>query len=945
MARIFSTPVATLILLCSSVGSVVAENADLQAAREHYQRGRYAEAAEAYERIADDEALQIPVALGRYEIHMTQGEWQAAADILKQVAQQPAKHAAVQAAIAELNFKQGQYTQARSHAETALKISPDNLRARLILAHVQTETGELKAAQENYVWFVRYYNRVQPTSAEDLLYVAQGSLQYARWKSSSQIFGFVLNTLAPDALKDNPACWQAHDIAGSILREKYNRAQALPELERALAMNPHATSVHIEFAAAAWQKHKLEEAATHAKRALTINPQSIEARQILADLAIQAGKLDDAQEVTEQALKTNPHEQRTLARQAAIHLLKDGGPASEVWQKLLLHVRNRSTEKIAGDINKSNDSVVALVLALHRENPSPGEFWNILGELLEGRRKFQQATDCFQTAIDIMPQLAAAKTNLGMLYMRVGQTDKAATTLDEAFTADRFHVRVSNLRKVLKLLDGYATIETEHFIIRVDNTQDEILGHYMAEYLEEIYPELTKKFGYEPPGRTIFEIYHDGKGLSAHQWFSARMVGLPWIQTIGASTGMIVALASPTAVEKPYNWARVLKHEYVHILTLQQTGFNIPHWFTEALAVTSEGTPRPGEWNELLLERVPKNKLWSLLNLNDGFIRPESPDDWQFAYCQSRLYAQYMIEQFGEDIIAELLDAYKRNLPTEKAIPEVFDISLEKFEAGYLKFLQEIVAGLQSGQPRVQETTLADAEKAWLADPEDFDAAAVYAQQLLIAKQFPQAEKLATTLNKKQPQDPRSALVLAQLKLRQRDLQAAIALMEPAVDLKQPHPKLLELLGRSQLIAKDHAAAIRWFELGRETFPHELDWERNLAKAYLADGETEKLIPVLESLVQRAGDDSSIRKTLMQFAFNEKKYERTIRYGKLVIEIDALDAEVHRTLGLAYLELQQPEPAIRELQFALKLEPGDETAGKALRLARALQEKSAIKAD
>ena len=31
------------------------------------------------------------------------------------------------------------------------------------------------------------------------------------------------------------------------------------------------------------------------------------------------------------------------------------------------------------------------------------------------------------------------------------------------------------------------------------------------------------------------------------------MVGLPWIQTIGASTGMIVALASPTAVDKPFN--------------------------------------------------------------------------------------------------------------------------------------------------------------------------------------------------------------------------------------------------------------------------------------------------------------------------------------------------------------------------------------------------------
>jgi len=49
--------------------------------------------------------------------------------------------------------------------------------------------------------------------------------------------------------------------------------------------------------------------------------------------------------------------------------------------------------------------------------------------------------------------------------------------------------------------------------------------------------------------KTQFEIYHNAKGLAAHQWFSARMIGLPWIQTFGASTGAVVALTSPTAME------------------------------------------------------------------------------------------------------------------------------------------------------------------------------------------------------------------------------------------------------------------------------------------------------------------------------------------------------------------------------------------------------------
>src|SRR5262249_49191426 len=293
---------------------------------------------------------------------------------------------------------------------------------------------------------------------------------------------------------------------------------------------------------------------------------------------------------------------------------------------------------------------------------------------------------------------SAPKTALGMLYMRTGQMDEAKALLDQAFDADPYHVRVSNMRKVLKLLDGYQTIATEHFVIRVDSQADLILGRYMAEFLEDEYPALVRQFGYEPKTRTQFEIYNKSKGLSAHQWFSARMVGLPWVQTIGASTGMIVALASPTATDKPFNWARVLKHEFVHILTLQETNFNIPHWYTEALAVLSEESPRPEIWNQLLVERVPKGDLMTLDNLNQAFVRPNTPVDWQMAYCQSRLYAEYMLEKFGPESTSKLLAAYRDNLSTEQAIPKLFGVEKPVFEQGYRDYLETIVSQLRARQ-------------------------------------------------------------------------------------------------------------------------------------------------------------------------------------------------------------------------------------------------------
>ena len=174
-----------------------------------------------------------------------------------------------------------------------------------------------------------------------------------------------------------------------------------------------------------------------------------------------------------------------------------------------------------------------------------------------------------------------------MLYMQIGRETEARSLFDTAFAADPFNVRAFNMIKVLKHMASYTSIDSGHFSVVIDPTQDELLGRYMSKYLESVYPALTTRFGYSPPGRTKIEI------LKNHEWFSGRTVGQPFVPTVGACTGRVVALASPRATRIPYNWARVLDHEVVHVITLQQTEFNIPHWYTEALAVESEGYPRP----------------------------------------------------------------------------------------------------------------------------------------------------------------------------------------------------------------------------------------------------------------------------------------------------------------------------------------------------------------
>ncbi len=51
---------------------------------------------------------------------------------------------------------------------------------------------------------------------------------------------------------------------------------------------------------------------------------------------------------------------------------------------------------------------------------------------------------------------------------------------------------------VLKHMESYKPILTEHYSVLVDPKQDELLGKYMGRYLESIHGELTTRFGYSP---------------------------------------------------------------------------------------------------------------------------------------------------------------------------------------------------------------------------------------------------------------------------------------------------------------------------------------------------------------------------------------------------------------------------------------------------------------
>ncbi len=908
--RASTAPVAAVWLM-SVVPLVVAADeptAPLRAARKLFLSGKYAEADEAYAALVEKHPLAAT--LGRARSSAAVGKDEEAAsllaaaltDVAKAADAKPSTVAKLHAEQARLAFDHGDHGMAVKGATAALALDPQCLHARWLQAELHRTAGRLGEADGAYKWFVDYYNATDTfADPDDLRYVGLAAAQYARWNRLSDQFEFLVNDLFPSALQQDAAYWPAHYEAGLLFLEKYNEAEAAKSLQAALALNPQAAEVHAALARLALQNFNLDAARRSVRRALEVDPQLQAARQAEADIRLANFDAVEAIRLLEAARKLNPVDEATLGRLAAAYAVVDG------WV----------------DAAEKSDRFKRLVAEVEARNPHAGEFYFALAQTFDQVRRFPAAAKYYRLAAERMPQLTTVRGELGLVAMRLGDEVEARRLLDESFAVDPFNVRVSNMRKVLDVLNEYAVLETPHFIIRFDRGRDELLAKYAARYLEEqVYPELTKQYGFEPEGKSLFEIFNRSRNTDGHGWFSARMVGLPYVGTVGACAGKMVALASPNGMDEPFNWARVLKHEFVHVLNLQQTNFNIPHWFTEALAVESEGSPRSEVWNRLLAERVPKGELFNLDTINLGFIRPKSSLDWQLAYCQSQLYAQYMLKTYGADALAKMLEAYHDNLDTPAALRRSFDVEQADFERGYSDFVKSIAQGLSSVAPD-DEMSLAELVRRHREEPNDADAAARLGAAFLARNDYAQARKSAAAALSTTPRHQKASYVLARIRMVVGEEEAALDLLNGALDRQAPDVDLLTLLASLRFKAGEYDEAERLYTLGAEKFPYDVKWRKALAKTYLVTKNEARLAGALESLAAADPDDLLVRKKLAQLALARGDFASARRWAEEALFCDVQDVEAHRMFGEALAADGRAAEAVAEFEAAVTLEADD----------------------
>ncbi len=849
-----------------------AQLVELASAEQLLLRGNYAESQAAYQALLEE--LPVQAALGLSYCHWERGKLdKAQASLRRQLAK--AKHPApLHAQLAWLTLQAGDWSDCRKHAEQALALDDQNVQAAWVRAELLRSTGETEQAAPAFRELADRYDQTGRKSERprELYWFGRALAQHARLNQDKSRFRQLTTELHPRILSLEPNFWPAHCETGRLLLEKFNASDAETAFNDALQINPQAADAHAGLARLALHEFQLDRVRRNVTRALKVNPSHIDALLCRADMHFAGLQPAKALTTLQEASKTNPHHSATLGRTSAAYslLTRPGNDAHLADSNEVLHT------------------------AL--SHASQGEFYAAKGAAFEHARRYPQAGANLQRAIEVMPELLGPRGQLGMIEMRLGHEAKARELLQESFRRDPYNVRVKNQLEVLDLLDSYASRETAHFVIRYDPDHDEALADHMARYAEQCYDKLTATFDFELPEKALLEVFHDGQGIEARQWFGARMVGLPNIHTIAACGGNIVAMVSPTAERRKINWADILRHEIVHLINLQQTNYAVPHWLTEGCAVWQEHRPRRPAWEKLLVRRAPLGEVFNLDTINLGFLRPRSADDWQLAYCQAEMYVDLIARDHGVEGVRRLLGAYRDNLPPEEAIAESLGTAKSSVEASYVKHLSQVVDGLGRRQSLSDPPKLSELTERWEENPTDFDVGAQLALARLRRGDYPGAGQLARQVLEAQSDQPLARLVKAKLLARIGDEQAAQSELQGVVEGRSPLPEALKLLAGIHLRKGNFDAAKQLYQRGADAEPGELQWTKALAVVAIRQQDSDELNRLLVRIASAEPDNLVTRKKLLQLAQADEDQDQLQHWANEVLHIDPDDVPATRVL-------------------------------------------------
>jgi len=649
----------------------------------------------------------------------------------------------------------------------------------------------------------------------------------------------VLDELFTRAIKNDPNCLDAYLAAGDLALAKQDYDLAADQYRDAMKRFGKDPEVHFGLARAFYQSDR-NQMIQSLDAALYINPNHVPSLLLLAEHQIDCENYAGAGKLLDKAISVNPWHPEAWAYRAVLsHLANDPNAVASHHKKALKYW------------------------------PTNPKVDYLIGRKLSQKYRFAEGAAFQRQALKYDPNYLPAKIQLAQDLLRLGEEQEGWKLAEEVHKADAYNIEAYNLSNLHDHMSEFETLRAEGFIIRMDKHEADIYGDMVIELLQEAKARLCEK--YSTKGRLtagsqldtpiVVELFPN------QQDFAVRTFGMPGGEGfLGVCFGNVITANSPNA-QRPISFKALLWHEFCHVVTLNLTQNKMPRWLSEGISVYEE-LQRDPTWGQRMNPEyrgmILGDKLTPIGELSAAFISPPTPNHLQFAYYESALVVEFIVERYDLDslksILADLAKGEQINDAISKHAAPIKDIE-QQFEQFARKRAENLAPEIDFEKPDKEQFDPADYVMLleWIEEhPNNFWALTLYAKALLANRKWAEA--------------------------------------------KEPLEKLIALY--PQYAGEDNAY-------------------RLLAEVHRQLGETEQEKEVLGRLAMISSDAIYAYGRLVEIATEKEDWQSVLKYGEKYMSVYPMLAQLHWQLGRAAEELGRDEQAIQSYRCLLMLDPAD----------------------
>ncbi|MGD2065263.1 MAG: peptidase MA family metallohydrolase [Dehalococcoidia bacterium] len=226
---------------------------------------------------------------------------------------------------------------------------------------------------------------------------------------------------------------------------------------------------------------------------------------------------------------------------------------------------------------------------------------------------------------------------------------------------------------------------------------DTVFAQELMDACEEGLTRSTQDIGAYPEKPIEIYIYASTVDLKGAMIFPQE-----WTGGVAFTAFSTIAIGIPPS---ELDWGkRALVHELMHLVVHQATFSpygQLPVWLDEGLAMYSEGELDP-VLRSYLEEAISKEELISVRSLCSPFSAYS--EKASLSYAQSYSLVVYLLDNYGQDSMLDLLTILKQGSTYDEALTEIYGFDIDGLDARWRATLtSDTLITIEDGQPGTSE--------------------------------------------------------------------------------------------------------------------------------------------------------------------------------------------------------------------------------------------------